>query len=204
MTKDDDVDLELANVGTFDPRSEADAHIASALQIVIDAGDGDDDAETETRRDYTSDELDTLFFALEWALIQLKKLPGGAEAHDWFRREQVKRAKRVVPSTTDQRLQAAWELEGDATIGAGTGRGTYTRAVAERRRNRPVQDREAELKTEAIKIIQRTFGTSVDLSAGTMGATLVTMVVTDLENQGKLRDKLLALAVTIRPSEAGE
>jgi hypothetical protein len=33
-----------------------------------------------------------------------------------------------------QRLQAAWELEGEATIGAGAGFGKYTREVSERRR----------------------------------------------------------------------
>lgn len=160
MTKEDEVALLWsADVGTFDPRTEVDAHIAGALQIVIDADDGAGDAETETRRDYTSGELDTLFFALGCALVQLRKLPGGAEAHDRFynrlRHEQVKHVKRAAPS-------------------------------------------KAELEDEAVKIVQRTFGASVDLSAGTMGAALVSMVVTDLENQGELRDKLIALAATIR------
>lgn len=62
----------------------------------------------------------------------------------------------------------------------------------------------AELEVEAVKIVQRTFGASIDLSAGTAGAAFVSMVVTDLKNEGELRDKLLALATTIRPPEAGE
>jgi hypothetical protein len=37
-----------------------------------------------------------------------------------------------------QRLQAAWELEGDATIGAGAGFGKYTREVSELRRGKRV------------------------------------------------------------------
>lgn len=63
-----------------DPRTEADAQVARALQVVCDA-DGDDE-EDKLRRDYTPEELDTLFFALSMAIVQLKKLPGGREAHD--------------------------------------------------------------------------------------------------------------------------
>lgn len=43
-----------------------------------------------------------------------------------------------------RQLQDIWELEGDATIGAGTGRGTYTLEVAKRLRNkqyRPLRPR---------------------------------------------------------------
>jgi len=61
-----------------DPRTEADAQVARALQVVVDAGDEHD------RRDYTPDELDTLFFALGMALVQLRKMPGGKEARDRF------------------------------------------------------------------------------------------------------------------------
>jgi len=65
----------------FDPRTEADAQIARALQIVCDA-DGADDG--RGRRNYTDEELDTMFFALTAALVQLKKVPGGLVAHDRY------------------------------------------------------------------------------------------------------------------------
>lgn len=62
------------------PRTEADAQIARALQIVCDAGDEDE----TPRRDYTPKELETLFFSLSMAMIQLAKLPGGKEAKRHF------------------------------------------------------------------------------------------------------------------------
>lgn len=62
------------------PRIEADAQIARALQIVVDACDKDE----KPARDYTPDELETLFFALGTAMIQLVKLPGGKEARERF------------------------------------------------------------------------------------------------------------------------
>lgn len=62
----------------FSPRVEADAQIARALQIVVDACDVND----QPNRDYTQDELETLFFALSMAIVQLAKVPGGKEAHD--------------------------------------------------------------------------------------------------------------------------
>ena len=72
----------MAEAFEVDPRTEADAQIARALQIVVDAGDEDDHGSTVIRRDYTPDELDTLFFALTMASVQLLKTPGGREAHD--------------------------------------------------------------------------------------------------------------------------
>lgn len=63
-----------------DPRIEADAQIARALQIVIDACD----KEERPNRDYTPDELETLFFALGTAMIQLAKVPGGKEARERY------------------------------------------------------------------------------------------------------------------------
>lgn len=60
----------------FDPRLEADALIARALQIVVDANPDD----LPRGRDYTLEELDTLFFSLGMAMVQLAKLPNGQEA----------------------------------------------------------------------------------------------------------------------------
>lgn len=67
-----------------DPRTEADAHISRALQIVVDASGSDDHVNPCVRRDYTPDELEDLFFALGTAMIKLRKLPGGKEARDRF------------------------------------------------------------------------------------------------------------------------
>lgn len=63
-----------------DPRLEADAQIARALQIVVDANEDD----LPRGREYTPDELETLFFALGTAMVQLSKLPGGWEARERF------------------------------------------------------------------------------------------------------------------------
>lgn len=71
-----------------DPRTEADAQVARAFRIVIDAGtdhESNDAPLSKPRsepRGYTPDELDTLFFALTMAGVQLLKVPGGREAHD--------------------------------------------------------------------------------------------------------------------------
>lgn len=67
-------------VDDVDPRLEADAQIARALQIVCEACGPDD----QPAREYTPDELETLFFALGMAMIQLAKVPGGKEARDRF------------------------------------------------------------------------------------------------------------------------
>jgi hypothetical protein len=67
----------------IDPRLEAEAQIARALQIVIDASDPAID-DPDSCRDYTAEELETLFFALSMAMIQLRKVPGGKEARDRF------------------------------------------------------------------------------------------------------------------------
>ena len=67
-----------------DPRTEAEAQIARALQIVVDAQDGDPDSEEEVARDYTPDEMETLFFALGTAMVQLAKMPGGKEARERY------------------------------------------------------------------------------------------------------------------------
>lgn len=67
-----------------DPRLEAEAQIARALQIVIDADDRPEGNPELSCRDYTADELETLFFALGTAMVQLAKLPGGAEARHRF------------------------------------------------------------------------------------------------------------------------
>jgi len=42
----------------------------------------------------------------------------------------------VVTREVPDRVQAAWELEGDATIGTGAGFGKYTREVSEHHRRR--------------------------------------------------------------------
>jgi hypothetical protein len=62
------------------PRIEADAQIARALQIVVEACDVND----QPARDYTPDELETLFFALGTAMTQLVKIPGGKEARERY------------------------------------------------------------------------------------------------------------------------
>lgn len=64
-----------------DPRTEAEAQIARALQIVVDAAPARED---EAQRDYTPDELETLFFVLGMAMVQLAKVPGGKEARVRF------------------------------------------------------------------------------------------------------------------------
>jgi hypothetical protein len=56
-----------------DPFTEATGQVANALKILLDAD--------EPRRALTADEMRDLFFSLTTALVQLKKLPGGAEAH---------------------------------------------------------------------------------------------------------------------------
>jgi hypothetical protein len=67
-------------VNEVDPRAEAEAQIARALQIVVDATD----EETGPFRDYTPDELETLFFALGTAMISLAKIPGGKDARERY------------------------------------------------------------------------------------------------------------------------
>lgn len=64
----------------FSPRVEADAQIARALQIVVDACDVND----QPARDYTQEELETLFFTLGTAMVQLAKVPGGKEAKERY------------------------------------------------------------------------------------------------------------------------
>jgi len=61
---------------TVDPFEEATGQVANALKILLDA---DDD---RARRDLTAEELHDVFFSLTTALVQLKKLPGGKEAHE--------------------------------------------------------------------------------------------------------------------------
>lgn len=56
-----------------DPFTEATGRVASVLEILLNAD--------EPRRDLTADELRDVFFSLTTALVQLKKLPGGKEAH---------------------------------------------------------------------------------------------------------------------------
>lgn len=71
-------------VDEVDPRTEAEAQIARALQIVIDASEPIYGQNKEETRDYTADELETLFFALGTAMVQLAKLSGGKEARERF------------------------------------------------------------------------------------------------------------------------
>lgn len=66
-----------------DPRAEADGQIVRAFQTVVNASDDDPD-HARAARDYTPEELDTLFFSLSMALIQLRKVPGGTAARDRF------------------------------------------------------------------------------------------------------------------------
>jgi hypothetical protein len=62
----------------FDPREEADAQMLRILQIM----EGARDWHLNEARPYTTEELDTMLFSLNMALVQLKKVPGGREAMD--------------------------------------------------------------------------------------------------------------------------
>lgn len=64
----------------IDPRTEADARIAQALQTVVDA-DSDEELR-KARRDYTQFELEELFYCLAQAARLLRKLPDGEKAYD--------------------------------------------------------------------------------------------------------------------------
>lgn len=83
-----------------DPRTEADAQVARAFGVVVDADEQDAErgGAARPRRDYTPDDLDALFFSLSMALVQLAKLPGGREArdrsYDAARGELIRRGKR--------------------------------------------------------------------------------------------------------------
>jgi len=104
----------------FNPRSEADAQIARALQIVVDASrtvyEGQDDFPS---RDYTPDELETLFFALGMAMTQLAKVPGGKEARERFYhncKDQLQKRGRedIIDSLTSEKErheQAKWMVK---------------------------------------------------------------------------------------------
>ena len=203
-----------------DPRTEADAQVARALQVVVDA----DEAEAErggaarARRDYTPDELETLFFTLGMAIVQLKKLPGGQEAHDRgirrMREELGKRGRHDLLA----RLDAESELRGamraldelgvpafapeGSPVSAGQPLGVEARIrwVAElaRRRQAPEANNE-----EAVRIVRRTFGDDVDLSEGTTGHHLVKLVELELAQLQQLGEKLVALAVQVHPWKEG-
>lgn len=105
------------------PRTEADAQIARALQVVVDAGNPDD----TPRRDYTEDELDVLFFALGMALVQLRKVPGGKEARDRFydraERELGRRGRQDILDILDilDKLDAEAKIDRIGTVLDGLG-----------------------------------------------------------------------------------
>jgi hypothetical protein len=89
----------------LNPRTEADAQICRALQVVVDADETTPEpGETaRLRRDYTLEELETLFFSLGMATVQLAKLPGGKEARDnFYRRAEtvlLQRGRRDITDT---------------------------------------------------------------------------------------------------------
>lgn len=58
--------------------------------------------------------------------------------------------------------------------------------------------------SEATKIVKRAFGDDVDLSDGTFGDALVRTVTAEMSRLDALRDKLLALAATLRGPEGEE
>lgn len=88
-----------------DPRIEADAQIHMALTIVCaaDCSEGCDETPCHHgTRYYTPAELEDLFFSLSMAMVQLTKVPGGAEAKDRFyngaKMELIRRGRRdLVP-----------------------------------------------------------------------------------------------------------
>ncbi len=103
-----------------DPRVEADAQIARALGIVIDASaSAENDDEKVEQRDYTPDELETLFFALGMAMTQLAKVPGGKEARERFYhncKDQLQKRGRedIIDSLTSEKErheQAKWMVK---------------------------------------------------------------------------------------------
>jgi hypothetical protein len=67
-----------------DPRTEADAQIARALEIVVNASSTiyGKNVEQHVTREYTIEELEELFFVLGSAMVQLMKVPNGKEAKE--------------------------------------------------------------------------------------------------------------------------
>lgn len=150
------------------PRIEADAQIARALQIVCDADctleclekdPGNGHRPDCQRRDYTPDELETLFFALGTAMTQLAKLPGGKEARERF-----------YHNCMDQLLKR--------------GRQDIIDDLAKHK------DSMEEAKTH----VRKAFGDNVDFAPGTSGYAMAKVIELELNNLAELREKITALA----------
>ena len=158
-------DLDVSDV---DPRSEAEAQIARALQIVCDANctlgcliedPGNGHRPDCGSRDYTPDELETLFFTLGMAMVQLAKVPGGKEARDRF----YTNAKDQLMVRGRQDLLTDLKDE---------------------------QDR----KSKAKNIVKKALGDDIDFSIGTSGHAMMRMVELEMEKLDQLRVKITALA----------
>lgn len=155
----------------FDPRTEADAQTARALEIVVSADcsleclrqdPGNGHHPDCKRRDYTADELETLFFALSMAMVQLVKLPGGKEARDRFYHRAV--------DILDQR-----------------GRTDMLDELRE----------ESARRKKAKQIVKNALGDDVDFTPGTVGYAMLKLVENGLGDESKLRTELDALAASL-------
>jgi hypothetical protein len=212
----------------FDPRAEADAQIARALQIVNDASESEDiDGNVETaRRDYNPAELETLFFALGCAMVQLKKLPGGKEARDRFYDNATEslriRGRRDLLDEVDaqaklhrisdalDKLSVPRLLPGDDSTGAAEQElDTFDRVkwladdYAHYRAMAAKPDwfrrsTDGELREEAVKVIKRTYGDNVDLGPGTTGEALVCLTMVEMRDLEDKRERLLEFATALR------
>ncbi len=151
-----------------DPRTEAEAQIARALQIVCDADctldclqkdPGNGHRPDCKQREYTPDELETLFFALGTAMTQLAKMPGGKEARERF-----------YHNAQDQLLKR--------------GRQDILDDLAKHKDNMKL----------AKEHVRKAFGDDVDFAPGTSGYAMAKVVELELNNLDELRQKITALA----------
>lgn len=85
----------------LDPRTKADAQILRAGRLVVQVSDEGADDSDKPARDYTPDELDTLFFCLLLAQVQLLEVPGGREA--------IQRVRHNAESELQRRSRPAWD-----------------------------------------------------------------------------------------------
>lgn len=56
-------------------------------------------------------------------------------------------------------------------------------------------------RVQAVEIVKRTFGDDLDLSEGTFGDAYVKLLTIELDDLDALREKLIALAITLRMPE---
>lgn len=202
-----------------DPRTEADAQISHAFNIVVEASDVEDDPDrVGGMRAYTPDELESLFFSLGMAMVQLKKLPGGREARDRFYAKALGTLKVRGRPDILEKIDASAELRrvdralddlgaprvapANAPVSAGQPLSVESRVrwLGSELRRAELASRDApnEYDEEAVEIVKRTFGGDVDLRPGTVGHHFVRTVALELKDLNALREKFIALAIEIR------